>query len=71
LTTTLLWEKSDINIGKFRDYDDMEVVSGPYEKEKVHYHAIPHKEIAKDIEKLLDYINHSKENPYIKSAFIF
>lgn len=58
----------DINVGKFRDYDDMEVVSGKHGKQKVHYRAVPHKRIEKDIADMLNYINTSKENPYVKSA---
>ena len=58
----------DINVGIFRKYDDMEVVSGSHGREKVHYRALPAARIEKDIEKLLEYINSSSENPYIKSA---
>jgi len=58
----------DINVGVFRKYDDMEVVSGVHGREKVHYLAIPAAKIENDIEKLLEYINNSSENPYIKSA---
>ena len=58
----------DINVGVFRNYDDMEVVSGAHGREKVHYLAIPAAKIANDIEILLAYINSSSENPYIKSA---
>ncbi len=57
-----------IAVGEFRNYDDMEVVSGVYGKEKVHYRALPAKRIKEDINKLLDYINNSRENVYIKSA---
>jgi Fic family protein len=46
----------------------MEVVSGAHGREKVHYLAIPAAKIENDIEKLLEYINNSSENPYIKSA---
>jgi Fic family protein len=58
----------DIKVGEFRKYDDMEVVSGAHGREKVHYLAIPAAKIENDIEKLLEYINNSSENPYIKSA---
>lgn len=58
----------DIHAGQFRDYDDMEVVSGKHGKEKVHYRAVPYVRIEKDIENMLNYINTSTENPYIKSA---
>ena len=58
----------DINIGIFRNYDDMEVVSGAHGRERVHYRASPAASIEKDINKLLEYINTCSENPYIKSA---
>jgi len=58
----------DINVGVFRSYDDMEVVSGAHGRQKVHYRALPAAKIDKDIEALLEYINTSDENPYIKSA---
>ena len=58
----------DINLGVFRKYDDMEVVSGAHGKEKVHYRAVNADRIEKDIEKLLEYVNSSSENSYIKSA---
>jgi Fic family protein len=57
-----------IRVGRFRDYDDMEVVSGAYGKEKIHYRAVPHKQIVEDISSLLEYVNRSSENVYIKSA---
>lgn len=46
----------------------MEVVSGAYTKEKVHYRGVPADRIEKEISELLEYINNSLENPYIKSA---
>ena len=58
----------DIKVGAFREYDDMEVVSGAYGREKVHFRAVPAESIEEDISKLLEYINHSSENVYIKSA---
>lgn len=58
----------DINVGVFRNYDDMEVVSGAHGREKVHYRALPAQRIEEDIKELLTYINSSRDNPYIKSA---
>lgn len=58
----------DIQVGIFRKYDDMEVVSGAHGREKVHYRALPAARIEEDIEKLLEYVNNSSDNPYIKSA---
>jgi len=57
-----------IALGSFRKYDDMQIVSGSIGKEKVHYLALPHKRISDDINSLLNFINTSKENIYIKSA---
>jgi Fic family protein len=57
-----------IELGSFRSYDDMQIVSGSIGKEKVHYVALPHKKILDDINRLLDFINKSDENIYIKSA---
>jgi Fic family protein len=58
----------EIAVGQFRTYDDMEVVSGPHARQKVHYRALPAGRINEDIAKLIEYINTSSENPYIKSA---
>lgn len=57
-----------IQLGMFREYDDMQIVSGPIGKEKIHYVAVPSNMINNDVESLLDYINTSKDNSYIKSA---
>ena len=57
-----------IELGAFRTYDDMQIVSGSIGKEKVHYVALPYKSISDDVNKLLDFINTSEENIYIKSA---
>ena len=57
-----------IELGSFRTYDDMQIVSGSIGKEKVHYVALPHKRVSDDINSLLEFINTSKENIYIKSA---
>ncbi len=54
--------------GVFRSYDDMQIVSGTISHEKVHYEAIPPKDIAKNIDELLDYINYAKTNFAVKSA---
>ena len=57
-----------IELGLFRIYDDMQIVSGSIGKEKVHYVALPHNRITDDTNSLLDFINTSNENIYIKSA---
>jgi len=46
----------------------MQIVSGSIGREKVHYKAIPQKEIEHSIRQLIDYINNNPENFIIKSA---
>ncbi len=58
----------NIRLGEFRDYDDMQIVSDPIGKEKIHYVGLPHKKIDEDINSLLEYINGSHDDIYIKSA---
>ncbi len=65
------WHESvlyPVNQGTFRNHDDMQIVSGSIGKEKIHYIAIPHKEIASSIQGLIEYINRSTENFIVKSA---
>ncbi|QSZ42351.1 DUF4172 domain-containing protein [Sulfurimonas aquatica] len=57
-----------VKLGEFRDYDDMQIVSGPIGKEKVHYVGLPHGRISEDIKSFIEYINNSKDDMYIKSA---
>ena len=57
-----------IDVASFRTHDNMEVVSGAMGHEKVHYLALPKKEIERNIQELLNWCNSSDENIYIKSA---
>jgi len=57
-----------VNKGVFRNHDDMQIVSGSIGREKVHYQAIPQKEIEPSIKELIEYINSSSENFIVKSA---
>jgi len=57
-----------VNKGVFRDHDDMQIVSGTMGKEKIHYIAIPQKQIESSIGQLIEYINSSRENFIVKSA---
>ncbi|QOY53147.1 Fic family protein [Candidatus Sulfurimonas baltica] len=57
-----------IKLGVFRDYDDMQIVSGVIGKEKVHFVGVPAKRIDNDADALLKYINTSDDDIYIKSA---
>jgi Fic family protein len=60
----------EIDIARFRGdkHGSMKIVSGPIEKEKVHYVALPASKVHEAMSKLLDYCNNSKDTPYIKSA---
>ena len=54
--------------GVFRDHNEMQIVSGFIGKEKIHYIAIPHKQINTSIQALIEYINSSSNNFIVKSA---
>ncbi|WP_292656183.1 Fic family protein [Nitratifractor sp.] len=56
-----------IDVATYRS-DEMRVVSQRGYGEVVHYVAPPHERVAKEMRKLLVYVNHSQEDPYIKSA---
>lgn len=56
-----------IDVATYRS-DEMSVVSTKGYREKVHYLAPPHEELTEQMNELLDYINSSKEDPYVKSA---
>lgn len=58
-----------IKLAEFRD-GPVQVVSGVLGKEKVHYEGVPVKNINADMEKMLEFYNHSSLHPYIKSAII-
>ncbi len=57
-----------VNKGVFRDHDDMQIVSGIIGKEKIHYIAMPQKQIVPSMQELVEYINSSDENFIVKSA---
>ncbi len=46
----------------------MQIVSGPIGKEKVHFVGLEHKRIDEDMNSLLNYINTSEDDIYIKSV---
>lgn len=57
-----------INVGKYRT-DEMDVVSGSFGREKVHYHAPAATLVATEMERFLDWFNsESAATDYIKSA---
>lgn len=57
-----------IKVASFRKHDEMKVVSGAIGHEKVHYVAPSQSNMKADMIDLLEYINNSDENTYIKSA---
>ena len=56
-----------IDVATYRK-DEMQVVSSRGYREIVHYKAPPPQNVEKQMNELLAYINHSQEDPYIKSA---
>jgi len=56
-----------IDVAKYRS-EEMSVVSGRGRNEKTHYIAPPNDILSGEMNALLDYINTSSDNPYIKSA---
>jgi len=58
---------TEIDVAKYRN-EEMLVVSGRGMNEKIHYIAPPHDTLTKEMHMLFEYINHSEDNPYVKSA---
>ena len=56
-----------IDVAKYRT-EEMSVVSGRGMTEKTHYIAPPHNTLMAEMHTFLEYINHSADNPYVKSA---
>lgn len=56
-----------IDVATYRT-EEMSVVSGRGMKEKTHYIAPPHDTLTDEMHTFLEYINHSEDNPYVKSA---
>ena len=56
-----------INVATYRS-DEMSLVSTKGYRETVHYLAPPHEQLNEEMNSFLDYVNQSKENPYVKSA---
>ena len=58
-----------IDVAQYRKHE-MSVVSMKGYRETVHYVATPPQKVEAEMNKLLEYIEHSSENPYIKSAIV-
>ncbi len=56
-----------IDVATYRS-DEMSVVSNKGYREAVYYVALPYEQLTQEMNKFLDYINSSKDDPYIKSA---
>ena len=56
-----------IDVATYRSVE-MSVISGRGMKEKTHYIAPPHGTLSDEMHVFLEYINHSEDNPYVKSA---
>ena len=56
-----------IDVATYRS-DEMSVVSSKGYRETVHYLAPPHEQLREEMNRFLDYVNSSKEDPFIKSA---
>ena len=56
-----------INVAIYRS-DEMSIVSNKGYRETIHFVAPPHEQLTQEMNRFLDYINSSKEDPYIKSA---
>ncbi len=59
---------SKINIAKFRGTEDMQIISGPIGKEKVHYIAPPRSSLDKEMEVFLKWLNINDNLSIIKVA---
>jgi Fic family protein len=57
-----------INIATFRGSENMEIVSGPIGKEKVHYIAPPRNILEKEMEVFLKWLNNDSDISIIKAA---
>ena len=58
-----------INVGQWRSGDEpMQVVSGAWGHERVHYEAVPSASVAAEMDKLIKWCNTSELSPFIKAA---
>jgi Fic family protein len=61
-------DNTQVTAGAFRKYDEMYVTSGSGFRTKVHYQALPHKEINDAMDRFIAYCSNAEDNPFIKSA---
>ncbi len=58
----------EINVASFRGNDDMEIVSGPIGREKVHYVAPPRESLEKEVDHFLAWFNNDEDVSIIKAG---
>lgn len=58
----------EINVASFRGDDDMEIVSGPIGREKVHYVAPPRESLEKEVDQFLAWLNNDEDVSIIKAG---
>lgn len=62
---------SEITIGSYRtNHEDMQIVSGPWEKEKIHYIAPPSKDIDKLMDNFLEWLNKDDDSNMIYKSIV-
>ena len=58
-----------IHVGEYRGHEQMQIVSGPIEKERVHYIAPPRNQVDSEMKSLLLFVNDTTEtDPLLKAA---
>ncbi len=56
-----------IDVAQYRS-DEMQIVSSRGYRETIHYVAPPHEELGEEMDRFLDYVNNTQEEPFVKSA---
>jgi Fic family protein len=59
-----------IRVGRYRGEEEIQIVSGPFGKETIHYIAPPHKNLSLEMERFLDWVNSSNEQELLIKAGI-
>ena len=60
-----------INVGHYRGHEEMQIVSGPVEKEMVHYIAPPRNKLEDDMKSLLSFVNKTVQtDPLLKAGIV-
>ena len=60
-----------INVAEYRGQEQMQIVSGPFGKEKIHYIAPPRDQLDADMKTLLTFVNNTVEtDPLLKAGLV-